>query len=182
MSDLTDLNIISNFEVIIIGASASGLMSAIEAGKRGRKVLVLDHTNKIGKKILMSGGGRCNFTNYYVSHENYISNNPHFCKSALSRYTPYDFLDLIHKHEIPYHEKKLGQLFCDNKSIDIVNMLLDECEKNNVKINLNTKINDIKKLEAGFLVKTSEVKNPNLKTSFKCESLVIATGGLSIFA
>jgi predicted Rossmann fold flavoprotein len=180
MSDLTDLNIISNFEVIIIGASASGLMSAIEAGKRGRKVLVLDHTNKIGKKILMSGGGRCNFTNYYVSHENYISNNPHFCKSALSRYTPYDFLDLIHKHEIPYHEKKLGQLFCDNKSIDIVNMLLDECEKNKVKINLNTKINDIKKLESGFLVKTSEVKSSNLKTSFKCESLVIATGGLSI--
>ena len=109
MSDLTDLDIISNFEVIIIGASASGLASAIEAGKRGRKVLVLDHTNKIAKKFNVSGG-RYNFTNYYVSHENYISNNPHFCKSALSG-TPPMILDLIDKHEIPYREKSLGSFF-----------------------------------------------------------------------
>jgi len=188
---------LNNIDIIIIGASASGLMCAIEAGKRGRKVLVLDHANKIGKKILMSGGGRCNFTNYYVSHVNYISHNPHFCKSALSRYTPYDFISLIEEHNIPYHEKKLGQLFCDNKAKDIVNMLLAECEKFDIKIQLNTSIkkithkkitqdqtnknqinkNQINKNNNQYLI---ESEHNNIKSSINCESLVIATGGLSI--
>ncbi len=161
------------FDVIIIGASAAGLMCAIEAGKRHRKVVVLDHTNKVGKKILMSGGGRCNFTNYYTSPENYISHNPHFCKSALSRYTQWDFIALVEKHSVPYHEKTLGQLFCDHKSKDIVNILLSECESANVVIRLNTDIHNIEPLEAGYHLTTSN-------EIYQCESLVIATGGLSI--
>ena len=161
------------FDVIIIGASAAGLMCAIEAGKRHRKVLVLDHTNKVGKKILMSGGGRCNFTNYYASPENYISHNPHFCKSALSRYTQWDFIALVEKHGIPYHEKTLGQLFCDHKSKDIVNILLSECESANVVIRLNTDIHNIESLEDSYHLTTS---NEN----YQSDSLVIATGGLSI--
>src|SRR5579864_6746912 len=107
-------------DVIIIGAGAAGLMCAIEAGKRGRRVLVLDHANKAGKKILMSGGGRCNFTNYHIHPDNYISHNPDFCKSALSRYTQWDFIECVRKHRISFHEKTLGQLFCDNKSKDIL--------------------------------------------------------------
>ena len=176
-----------SFDVVIIGASASGLMCAIEAGKKGKKVIVLDHANKVGKKILMSGGGRCNFTNYYVSPENYISRNKHFCKSALSRYTPYDFIRLIEKYDIPYHEKKLGQLFCDNKAKDIVNMLLDLSEKNNVIISLNTKINKIKKLsnkEQGknrYYIESTKIEDKVESNMYLvCNSLVIATGGLSI--
>src|SRR5579872_2888115 len=115
------------FDVIIIGAGAAGLMCAIEAGKRHRTVLILDHANKPGKKILMSGGGRCNFTNLGVTPAQYLSANPHFCKSALARYTPYDFIALVEKHRIAYHEKELGQLFCDESSKLIVRMLLDEC-------------------------------------------------------
>ena len=137
-------------DVIIIGAGAAGLMCAIEAGKRQRKVVVLDHANKVGKKILMSGGGRCNFTNYHINPDNYISHNPHFCKSALNRYTPWHFIDLVKKHNIPFHEKTLGQLFCDNKSKDIVAMLLKECEKVNVDIQLNTKIAAIEKSPTSF--------------------------------
>ena len=159
-------------DVIIIGAGAAGFMCAIEAGKRERSVLVLDHTNKAGKKILMSGGGRCNFTNLDVTSENFISHNSQFCKSALSRYTPWHFIEMVQKHKIPYHEKTLGQLFCDNKSKDILNMLLQECEQANATIQLNTEIQSIEKND-GFTLKTN-------RGNFACESLVIATGGLSI--
>ncbi len=161
-------------DVIIVGAGAAGLMCAIEAGKRGRKVLVLDHANKVGKKILMSGGGRCNFTNLNIVPENYISHNKHFCKSALTRYTQWNFIALVKKHHIPFHEKTLGQLFCDNKSKDIIDMLLDECRQANVNIHLDTEIQNIEKNnESHFFIKT------NLG-NFYCQSLVIASGGLSI--
>lgn len=160
-------------DVIIIGAGAAGLMAAISAGKRGRKVQVLDHSNKVGKKILMSGGGRCNFTNLDIQHENYICHNPHFFKSALSRYTQWDFIDMVEKHNIPYHEKKLGQLFCDNKSKDILNMLLQECENVNATVKSHCNVTEITKTETGFKLNT----NHGL---WKCKSLVIASGGLSI--
>lgn len=136
---------IKNYDVIIIGAGAAGLMCAIEAAKRARDVLVLDHANKIGKKILMSGGGRCNFTNYNIAADRYLADNQHFMKSALSRYTQWDFISLVSKYNIPYHEKTLGQLFCDNKAKDIVNMLLDECQKYQAKIQLHTTIDNITK-------------------------------------
>ena len=161
-------------DVIIIGAGAAGLMCAIEAGKRGRSVLVLDHANKVGKKILMSGGGRCNFTNYHIGFDNYLSNNPHFCKSALSRYTQWDFIELVNKHNIPFHEKTLGQLFCDNKSRDIVNMLVAECDEAGVSIKLNTTIHSIDAL------KPHHYKLHTTLGDVHCESLVIASGGLSI--
>ncbi len=161
-------------DVIIIGAGAAGLMCGIEAGKRQRKVLVLDHANKAGKKILMSGGGRCNFTNYHVNPSHFISHNPHFCKSALSRYTPYDFIELVKRHQIPFHEKTLGQLFCDNKSQDILNLLLAECHTAGAEIRLNTKIETMTQLSDNhFKINTS-------RGDFHCQSLVIASGGLSI--
>jgi predicted Rossmann fold flavoprotein len=161
-------------DTIIIGAGAAGLMCAIEAGKRGRRVIVLDHANKVGKKILMSGGGRCNFTNLQINPDNYLSHNRHFSKSALNRYTQWDFIELVKKHRIPFHEKVAGQLFCDNKSQDIVDMLLLECERANVKIFLNTKINQIEcTTDRHFKIKLEH-------TSFESESLVIASGGLSI--
>lgn len=160
-------------DIIIIGAGAAGLMCAIEAGKRKRKVLVLEHSHKPGKKILMSGGGRCNFTNYHVTPDNYISHNPHFCKSALSRYTQWDFIALVKKHHIPFHEKTLGQLFCDNKSKDILEMLLKECQQAGVEICLQTSVESIEKHNQHFKLKTS-------RGNFECESVVIATGGLSI--
>lgn len=164
----------NNVDVLVIGAGAAGLMCAIEAGKRGKNVLVLDHANKAGKKILMSGGGRCNFTNLDVSDKNFISNNPHFCKSALSRYTPQDFIALVKEHDIPFHEKTLGQLFCDNKSKDILNMLLKECEAGSVIIELDTTVEVISQESSGqFIVKTAQ-------EGFVCQSLVIASGGLSI--
>lgn len=162
------------FDVIIIGAGAAGLMCAIEAGKRGRRVLVVDHTNKVGKKILMSGGGRCNFTNYHIEPHNYLSSNPHFCISALKRYTAYDFLALVKKHNIPFHEKSHGQLFCDNKAADIVAMLLACCERAKVKISLNTSIKQVESEDQGYQV----ILNNGERLS--CQSLVIATGGLSI--
>ena len=160
-------------DVIIVGAGAAGLMAAISAGGRGRKVLVLDHSNKVGKKILMSGGGRCNFTNLEIQPENYLSQNPHFFKSALSRYTQWDFIALVEKHNIPYHEKTLGQLFCDNKSKDILNMLLNECTSAGVEIKDHCHINKISKIDQGFELKSS-------LGNWQCESLVMATGGLSI--
>ncbi|MCW5590016.1 MAG: NAD(P)/FAD-dependent oxidoreductase [Legionellales bacterium] len=161
-------------DVLIIGAGAAGLMCAKEAASRGRRVLLIDHANKAGKKILMSGGGRCNFTNLHVTPENYISHNPHFCKSALSRYTSEDFIKLVKKHRIPFHEKTLGQLFCDNKSKDILNMLLAECEAVNVTLKLMVTVNKISfPSPDGFTVDTTLGK-------INCESLVIATGGLSI--
>ena len=164
----------SHYPVIIIGAGAAGLFAAAEAGRRGRKVLVLDHANKPGKKILMSGGGRCNFTNYYISPERYLSHNPHFCKSALSRYTQWDFIERVRQHGIPFHEKTLGQLFCDNKSSDILNMLLADCEAARVNISLKTSIASIeKRADNLYRLQTS-------KGLFECESLAIACGGLSI--
>jgi predicted Rossmann fold flavoprotein len=161
-------------DVLIIGAGAAGLMCAIEAGKRRRKAIVLDHANKAGKKILMSGGGRCNFTNLYIEPDNYLSHNPHFCKSALSRYTQWDFIELVKKYHIPYHEKTLGQLFCDDKSKDILELLLTECDKVNAEIRLNTTIEAIEKInDHHFKIHTT-------RGHFHCESLVIASGGLSI--
>ncbi len=161
-------------DVVIIGAGAAGLMCAIEAGKRGRHVMVIDHANKPGKKILMSGGGRCNFTNYHINFDSYISHNPHFCKSALSRYTQWDFIDLVKKHQISFHEKTLGQLFCDYKSRDILDMLLLECEEWGVKVTLNTAVNAIEH------VKAHHYKLHTHDYDIHCESLVIASGGLSI--
>ena len=162
-----------NVDVIIIGAGAAGLMCAIEAGKRRRRVVVLDHANRPGKKILMSGGGRCNFTNYYINPSDYISHNPHFCKSALSRYTQWDFIDMVKRHQIPFHEKTLGQLFCDNKSKDILDMLLLECDQADVVVQLNSAIESLEKKQHGFVVKST-------RGEFMAESLVIASGGLSI--
>lgn len=162
------------FDVIIIGAGAAGLMCAIEAGKRGRKVLLLDHANKAGKKILMSGGGRCNFTNYLVTPANYLSHNPHFCKSALSRYTQWHFIELVQQYGIAFHEKTLGQLFCDDKSKAILEMLLQECEGATVDLRLQTVIDCVEKTA------DSRYKITSSQGNFSSESLVIATGGLSI--
>ncbi|HIL92164.1 MAG TPA: NAD(P)/FAD-dependent oxidoreductase [Cycloclasticus sp.] len=161
-------------DVIIIGASASGLMCAIGAGKRGRKVIVLDHANKAGKKILMSGGGRCNFTNYNIDADNFISHNPHFCKSAISRYTQWDFIALVSDYNIPFHERKHGQLFCDDSSKDILAMLLSECANSGVDIRLSCDILGVEQADDDTF---------NIDTSvgqFTAESLVVATGGLSI--
>jgi len=161
-------------DVLIIGASASGLMCAIEAAKRKRQVVVLDHANKAGKKILMSGGGRCNFTNYDVASEHYLSKNIHFCKSALTRFNQWDFIALVERYKIAYHERSNGQLFCDNSAKDILNMLLKECEQYQVKIRLNTHIIKIHKQSAHhFKIQTNQY-------DYQAQSLVIATGGLSI--
>ncbi|RJG12420.1 NAD(P)/FAD-dependent oxidoreductase [Pseudomonas cavernicola] len=160
-------------DVVILGAGAAGLMCALTAAGRGRKVMLLDHANKAGKKILMSGGGRCNFTNMYTEPSNFLSQNPHFCKSALARYTQWDFIELVSKHRVPYHEKKLGQLFCDNKASDILGLLLAECEQVGVQLLLNTSIQQIDKATSGYQLHTSA-------GPLSCESLVIATGGLSI--
>ncbi|MDP2156803.1 MAG: aminoacetone oxidase family FAD-binding enzyme, partial [Nitrospirota bacterium] len=158
-------------DVIIIGAGASGLICAIEAGKRGKSVLVLDHSQKIGSKIRISGGGRCNFTNLHLSSEHYISQNPHFCKSALSRYTPEDFIAMLRKHRISFHEKEAGQLFCDATSAEIIVMLRAECEKAGAEFLLGCSIKHIES-NGLFTVATD-------KGTFQSRSLVIATGGLS---
>jgi len=159
--------------VIIIGAGAAGLFCAAEAGKRYPDVLVLEKQTKPGKKILMSGGGRCNFTNNDIQPDRYLSHNPHFCKSALSRYTQWDFIGLVKKYGIPFHEKTLGQLFCDHKSQSILDMLLAECSKSAVNIKLGVTIQAIEKQADGFYLRTSA-------GGMTCRSLVIATGGLSI--
>jgi len=162
----------ARFDVIILGGGAAGLMCAIAAGQRGRRVVVLESANKIGKKILMSGGGRCNFTNLHCSPENYLSANPHFCISALSRYTQWDFIALVEKHRIAFHDKGAGQLFCDNSSKEILAMLETECEYAGVEI--LTHCEDVAvALDNGYCVK-------NTKGTFVGDSLVIATGGLSI--
>jgi predicted Rossmann fold flavoprotein len=160
-------------DVVIIGAGAAGLMCALTAAERGRRVLLIDHSNKAGKKILMSGGGRCNFTNMYAEAANFASRNPHFCKSALARYTPWDFIALVDKHGVPYHEKKLGQLFCDNRSKDILNMLFEECRQAGVELHVSTSVHRIESADAGYRLSTDlgQVASP---------SLVVATGGLSI--
>lgn len=163
-----------NWDVIVIGAGAAGLFCAIEAGKRGRRVLILEHADRVGKKIAISGGGRCNFTNIYSGPESFLSANPHFCKSALARYTPADFISLVEKHRIAYHEKKLGQLFCDGSSQQIIDMLLSECSDAGVEVRCkSTVLSIVKTPEGSFDVETS---GGNLA----CSSLVIATGGLSI--
>lgn len=167
------MNPITPVDVIIIGAGAAGLMCGIEAGARGRKVLILDKTNKPGKKILMSGGGRCNFTNLYTGPDQYISHNKHFCKSALSRYTPADFISLVERYKIAYFEKTLGQLFCVEKASGLLDMLLAECKKNAVTLQCNQTITCIQKNSTGFVVCSNN-------TTYQCDSLVVATGGLSI--
>ncbi|WP_353244448.1 NAD(P)/FAD-dependent oxidoreductase [Providencia sp.] len=162
-----------NIDVIILGAGAAGLFCASLAGKRGLNTLVLDNGKKLGRKILMSGGGRCNFTNMYAEHSNYISTNSHFCKSALARYTQWDFIGLVTKYNIPYHEKTLGQLFCDNSAQDIVDMLQNECDLPNVSIKLRSEVTDVEKTPEGFLVTVNG-------SQVSARSLVVATGGLSM--
>ena len=132
-----------SFDVIVLGAGAAGLMCAVEAGGRGRRVAVLERAERVGKKILISGGGRCNFTNVHSRPENFLSSNPHFCKSALARYTPHDFVALVEKHGIAYHEKKLGQLFCDRAAQDIVEMLENECRNVGVQIFTRTQVKEV---------------------------------------
>lgn len=159
-------------DIVVVGGGAAGLMCAITASQRGRKTIVLEGSNKIGKKILMSGGGRCNFTNLHTDPSRFISSNPHFCRSALSRYTQWDFIALVEKHGIPYHEKTLGQLFCDRSSKDIVAMLLHECESAGVTI--FTRCEDMTVASgAVFIIGCN-------RGEFQCESFVVATGGLSI--
>ena len=188
----------NHYDVIVIGAGASGLYCALTAGRRGRRVLVLDHANKAGKKMLMSGGGRCNFTNYFVEPEHFIGSNAHFCKSALSRYPSWEFIAMVEQHKIPYHEREHGQLFCDDSAQDILTMLLDECAAVGVQVKLNTHIEQVKTVEntkkSRFELITSKSLSKKEKqerkdngnqsklpqTSYRCESLVVATGGLSI--
>jgi predicted Rossmann fold flavoprotein len=160
------------FDAIILGAGAAGLMCAIEAGKRGRRVCLHDHAPRIGKKILISGGGRCNFTNIYCGPENFISANPHFAKSALARYTPADFIALVGKHSIAYHEKTLGQLFCDGSAQQILAMLEEECRRAGVRIVTGSEIREVSRPEH-FVVRTAS-------DEFHAPVLVVATGGLSI--
>ncbi|HUM03894.1 MAG TPA: NAD(P)/FAD-dependent oxidoreductase [Terriglobales bacterium] len=160
------------YDAIILGAGAAGLMCAIEAGKRGRRILVLERAERPGKKILISGGGRCNFTNLYTAPENFVSANPHFAKSALARYTPADFIALVEKHRVPYHEKKLGQLFCDRSAHDITGLLEEECHKAGVTILTNVRTDGVSKADH-FVVRTPS-------TDFHAPRLVVATGGLSI--
>ncbi|MGE6330098.1 NAD(P)/FAD-dependent oxidoreductase [Psychrobacter pacificensis] len=182
----------THYDVIIVGAGASGLYCALTAGRRGRRVLVIDHANKAGKKILMSGGGRCNFTNYFVEPEHFIGANPHFCKSALSRYPSWEFIGMVEAHQIPYHEREHGQLFCDDSAQDILTMLLDECTAVGVQIKLNTQINHVQttdhdKAKRFELITSKKLgkkdvasESQSSQTRYSCESLVVATGGLSI--
>lgn len=160
------------FDVVVLGAGAAGLMCAIEAGKRGRRVAVLERSERAGKKILISGGGRCNFTNIYCQPENFLCANAHFAKSALARYTPADFIALVEKHRIPYHEKTLGQLFCDRSANEITHMLEEECRAAGVTIHLNVRVRDVQRAD-DFGVRTDAEE-------FRAPALVVATGGLSI--
>ena len=159
-------------DVVILGAGAAGMMCAIEAGRRGRRVVLLDHAERVGKKILISGGGRCNFTNIHTRPENFLSENPHFAKSALARFTPADIIAMIEKHGIRYHEKTLGQLFCDRSAQDVIAMLQKECAGAGVQIILNARVLSVAR-EGSFRVETAAA-------TFEAESVVIATGGLSI--
>ncbi|MBZ0334136.1 NAD(P)/FAD-dependent oxidoreductase [Marinobacter sp. AL4B] len=163
----------SHYDVIIIGAGAAGLMCAATAGYRGRKVLVVDHANKPGKKILMSGGGRCNFTNLNSTPANFLSDNPHYCISALKRYTPQDFLELVDRHGVEYEEKAPGQLFCKTSAKDILSVLLTECDWAGAEIRMSTSVTLVKASNTGYDLKTSS-------GNLSCESLVVACGGLSI--
>ncbi|WP_201588746.1 BaiN/RdsA family NAD(P)/FAD-dependent oxidoreductase [Psychrobacter fozii] len=198
MSNQRNTSQYAHYDVIIIGAGASGLYCALTAGRRGRRVLVLDHANKAGKKILMSGGGRCNFTNYFVEPEHFLGANQHFCKSALSRYPSWEFIGMVEAHKIPYHEREHGQLFCDDSAQDILSMLLDECAAAGVQVKLNAQIESVQTVEndknARFQLLTTKQLSKKEKqerkeaanqtklpqTGYRCESLVVATGGLSI--
>jgi predicted Rossmann fold flavoprotein len=164
--------LIRKFDALILGGGAAGLMCAIEAGKRGRRVAVLEHAGRLGKKILISGGGRCNFTNIHCSAENFISANPHFAKSALARYTPADFIALVEKHQIPYYEKTLGQLFCDRSAQDILGMLEKECRDAGAQLFANTTVREVSRSDE-FIISAGEEE-------FRAPVLVVATGGLSI--
>lgn len=161
------------FDVIIIGAGAAGLFCAAQAGQRGRRVLLLDNGKKPGRKILMSGGGRCNFTNLYTEPAAYLSHNPHFCKSALARYTQWDFMDLVNRHGIAWHEKTLGQLFCDDSAQQIVDLLLVECDKGNVTLRLRSEVLSVARDESGYTLQLNG-------STVQAEKLVIASGGLSM--
>ncbi|MBF38321.1 NAD(P)/FAD-dependent oxidoreductase [Idiomarina sp. UBA4520] len=162
----------SNWDVIVIGAGAAGLHCAAHAAKRGKSVLVLDHAKQAGKKILISGGGRCNFTNIYAGPDNFLSSNPHFCKSALSRYTQWDFIGLVAEYGIPYHEKTLGQLFCDDSAKDIVRMLMSECDRYGARVQLRTEIMSVD-FDDGYCIDTS-------RGEYRSDKLVVACGGLSM--
>jgi len=164
---------VERFDAIIIGAGAAGMFCSALAGQAGRRVLLIDNGKKPGRKILMSGGGRCNFTNLYVGPGAYLSQNPHFCKSALARFTQWDFIDLVNKHGIAWHEKTLGQLFCDDSAQQIVDMLVDECEKGNVAFRLRSEVLSVAKDDTGFTLELNGM-------TVGCEKLVIATGGLSM--
>ncbi|EJE8548911.1 NAD(P)/FAD-dependent oxidoreductase [Vibrio vulnificus] len=163
----------NKFDVVVIGAGAAGLMCAAEAGRRGRKVLVLDHAKKPGRKILISGGGRCNFTNNEVSAKNYLCRNPHFVKSALSQYSNWDFISMIYKYGIEFEERDHGQLFCLDSAKEIVNMLLSECDQPNIAQRYQVLLTEIEKTEQGFVLRAGA-------EAFECQSLVVATGGLSM--
>ncbi|UYA62528.1 YhiN [Pectobacterium sp. F1-1] len=162
------------FDAVIIGAGAAGMFCAAQAGQRGLRVLLLDNGKKAGRKILMSGGGRCNFTNMYAEPAAYLSHNPHFCKSALARYTQWDFISLVNSHRIAYHEKTLGQLFCDDSAQQIVDMLVAECERANVTLRLRSEVTSVEKSDDLFTIQL------NNGTSFQSASLVVASGGLSM--
>ena len=161
------------YDAIIIGAGAAGLMCAAVAGSRSRRILVIDHAEKPGKKILISGGGRCNFTNLYTTAENYLSNNPHFCKSALSRFTAADFIAMVEAAGIPYHERSHGQLFCDDSAGDIVDMLLAKCRDGGVEMHMKTEVQSVERQDDGFTLSTN-------KGELKTRQLVVASGGLSL--
>jgi predicted Rossmann fold flavoprotein len=166
---------VRQYDVIIIGAGGAGMMCAIHAGRRGRRVALLEHAQRIGKKILISGGGRCNFTNVHTDSTTYVSTNPHFCKSALARFTPLDFIRMVRDHGIAYHEKKLGQLFCDGSAQQIVDMLLVECRRAGAEVIVGTRIEAVRQgedVEDGFVIETG-------LDAFTSRSLVVATGGLS---
>ena len=160
-------------DVLVIGGGAAGLMCALTAGQRGLRVLVIEHANRVGKKILMSGGGRCNFTNTGTTPANYLSANPHYCKSALARYTPSDFIEMVERHGIAYHEKELGQLFCDDSSKQIVKMLVDECEAAGVRIEAGCSVENVQRTDGGFRLRTTH-------GTLSAPALVVACGGLSI--
>jgi len=161
------------FDALVIGGGAAGLMCALTAGRRGKRVLVVEHANRVGKKILMSGGGRCNFTNTGTTPDNFLSANPHFCKSALARYKPSDFIAMVERHGIAYHEKELGQLFCDESSRQIVKMLLDECAATSVRVETSCSVERVQHGDSGFHLHTA-------RGTFSAPTFVVASGGLSI--
>ena len=161
------------FDVIVLGAGAAGMMCAAEAGKRGKSVLLIDHYHKLGEKIRISGGGRCNFTNIHTRPESFLSTNPHFCRSALARYQPQDFIKLVDRHGIAWHEKTLGQLFCDDSAVLIINMLKTECDRAHVETRMNCMVTVVSRVNEQYHVKTAQ-------GDFHAGALVIATGGLAV--